>query len=73
MANLFSKVLQVLPIDRVFRGLIGCDVIMTSAYIVSLQLVYLWLERSFPNIEEQIKFNYIFEALNLYYNTYGAT
>ena len=46
---------------------------MTSAYIVSLQLVYLWLERSFPNIEEQIKFNYIFEALNLYYNTYGAT
>ena len=34
---------------------------------------YLWLERSFPNIEVQIKFNFIFEALNLYYNTYGAT
>ena len=36
-------------------------------------LVYLWLERSLPNIEVQIKFNNIFEALNLYYNTYGAT
>ena len=40
-------------------------------YGVSVWLVHLWLERSFPNIEVQIKFNYIFEALNLYYNTYG--
>ena len=29
-------------------------------------------QNALPNIEVQIKFNYIFEALNLYYNTYGA-
>ena len=28
---------------------------------------------TFPEVEAQIKFIYIFEALKLYYNMYGAT
>ena len=40
------------------------DVIINS---VSVKLNYLSLECSFPNIELHIEFNYVFEALNLYY------
>ena len=42
------------------------------AYGILIKLVSLWLERSLPNVEMQIKFSYIFEVLNLYYNTYDA-
>ena len=42
------------------------------AYGILIKLVSLWLERSLPNVEMQINFSYIFEVLNLYYNTYGA-
>ena len=54
---------------------IGCIMMKLGKLVkrLKLYLVYLWLERSLPNIEVQIKFNYIFEALNLYYNTYSAT